>query len=358
MKHLFQKARMVAALGATALFLMLGSVGAQAAASPGSLAAGENLFVFSYDSNDTKPNLFGIDPTTAITTAVGNSGPLPAESVYWTNAAFDPTTQTSYVMASRGKFPNFYSTLFSVDPTTGQFTKVADITADDSAINTFGFAIASDGSAFVTTNAAGTISLHSLNLATGAATGAKVLTGSIGSSYASLASDPVTNKLFLSLSESNSQNNNLGSRIFEINQSTGAVTASSLFSGANGSTPKPIVGMQFDANGKLWFLYGDGYGTTTELWSADAANFPTSAVKSADLNGASTEAIALLLVPGSTPSPGPTPEPTPTPQLAATGSSTNLFAAATLALIAIGFAVMSRSQKPTHLSARLRPGKH
>ncbi len=185
-----------------------------------------------------------------------------------------------------------------------------------------------------------------------------MLTDTVGSSYSSLASDPVTNKLFLSLTENDSSNNTLGSRIFEINQSTGAVTASTLFSGANGSTPKPIVGMQFDANGKLWFLYGDGYGTTTELWSADAANFPASAVKSANLNGASTEAIALLLVPGSTPSPGPTPEPTPTPQLAATGSSTNLFAAATLALIAIGFAVMSRSQKPTHLSARLRPGKH
>ena len=339
MKHLFQKARMVAALGATALFVMLGSVGAQAAASPGSLAEGENLFVFSYDSNDTKPNLFGIDPTTAITTAVGNSGPLPGESVYWTNAAFDPTTQTSYVMASRGTFPNFYSTLFSVDPTTGQFTEVADITVSNSPVNSFGFAIASDGSAFVTTFAAGTISLHSLNLATGVASGAQVLTGTVGSSYPSLASDPVTNKLFLSLSESDSQYNILGSRIFEINQSTGAVTASSLFSGANGSTPKPIVGMQFDANGTLWFLYGDGYGTTTELWSADAANFPASAVKSADLNGASTEAIALLLVSSSAPNPDPEPGPTPTPELANTGSNGAAIAPIGFCLLLTGLTV-------------------
>lgn len=162
-----------------------------------------------------------------------------------------------------------------------------------------------------------------------------MLTGTVGSSYASLASDPVTKKLFLSLTESDSSNNTLGSRIFEINQSAGVVTASTLFSGANGTIPKPIVGMQFDANGTLWFLYGDGYGTTTELWSADGANFPSSAVKSADLNGARTEAIALLLVSNSTPDPEPTP--TPTPELANTGSNGAAIAPTGLGLLLTGF---------------------
>lgn len=319
--------------------VLLSTTLAIAAPSPGTLAANEQAFVFSYDVNDTKPNLFSIDSETATTTAIGATGPLTGESVYWTNAAFNPITKTSYVMASRGSFPNFYSTLFSVDTTNGQFTKVADIKAEDTAINAFGFTIDRDGNAFVTTNAAGTISLHSLNLATGAASGAKVLTGTVGSSYSSLASDPVTNKLFLSLTENDSSNNTLGSRIFEINQSTGAVTASSLFSGANGSTPKPIVGMQFDANGTLWFLYGDGYGTTTELWSADAANFPSSAVKSADLNGARTESIALLLVPSSAPNPDPEPGPTPTPELANTGSNGAAIAPIGFGLLVTGLTV-------------------
>lgn len=278
------------------LTVAVGHVGfAHATVQVGLLPVTDQLLAFSSDRSASQPNLYRVDASTAATTAVGSTGPVAGKTVLWSGAAFNPVTNTSYVIGVTEVNTTKYYTLYTVNTATGAFTKIADITNDGSTlIAAYGLAITPSGVAYVVNES--THRLYSLNLDTAIATvisASNDFNGTTSGSVKAFTSDPTTSKLYVSIGNA---------YLYELNPTTGGATAvGSHFTGGTGGTADWIQSMQFDTNGTLWFLYEDCTSgiCLSYLWSANIAQFNnTNPVKIGRLTGGlTTKSYALLRAP-------------------------------------------------------------
>lgn len=329
MKHLFKKARIVAALGATALFVMLGSVGAQAAASPGSLAADNQMFGLScYSGLDGDLYTVALEPTGVLTKIGTDSKVVDC----WNAVSQNPLNGLAYGLQQ--DWDNSVSTLYSINTATGASTSVGVVKA--SAINVWlsTMAINDDGVAY---GFSWDKKIYTLNLATGEATFVANLMMDFSNALDAAAFNPVDGKLY--------GLNQGANAIYNINLTSGIGTklANSAYQTAFGGAS---FSMSFDANGTAWFLVPTNSFTTSEIWSADISNTANTKVKSSSLS----VNLGSIFV-GTSDSPTPPPAPSVNLSLGVTqgaivaGSETTILATGLEATAA--FEVVVRSEPQT-----------
>jgi len=245
-----------AALLFVASSMSIGST-AQAAVTPGTLATGDTLYTLQCNSS-ADPLLMQVDPVTLVSTSIGTAS---GNNTCAAQAAYNQVDKKVY-------FTDWSSNpqqLKTVDLTTGAITSIGEFTLNtDNTVHPSIYAVAIDpqGHAFVTSDDR---KLYSVDLATGVVTFIAEMQDStsttIGDVYG-LTFSPA-GVLYAIEYETNG-------RLLSINTTTGAATTVvNDYWTLVGS--RKAESLAFDSNGTL-FIEVDG-SNSSELWSADVANF-------------------------------------------------------------------------------------
>jgi hypothetical protein len=268
--------RTAATVGIAAVLLGLSASPALAASTPPALAAGSSMYAVSC-SGVPGLQLLSVDVSTAAATAIGSGTDIDG-STCATQSAWDAVTHTAYYSTWTGN-PN---ALISVNPVTGDSTKIANYTLGDGTPATvLSIAIGTNGSAY----ALGPDELYSLDLATAALTPIAPMT----SLAFGFAADP-TSGAFYTIDP-----NGL---ISGIDVATGALTTI----GQTTITPASgTLSLQIDSNGIMWVE--NGMNTSSDLWSVDPTDVAGSGILSGTIavDGTGALTASLLIVPGASP---------------------------------------------------------
>lgn len=286
--------------------IALGGVSTAAyAADPVSLPAGDTIYQANYSSD---PTLLWTTASDGTATVVGTSTTAIVDVV---DGAWNPVTNRSYLIGNGYEGP---CELWEVDVTTGALTLVATITGDDGpTFNCDAFDIGPDGTAWVSMyDADGSGVLAKLNLTDGTTSDPVAVSGLSGN-LSWIVIQPSTGVMFVGTFEAD---------LYTVDPATGVLThveAASL----GGETA--TYDAAFDSNGRLWIT---GWPDSTELYSADVADFGASTVSQGAIliDGSSTETgtDSLWIVRG------------PAPALAATGVDATLPLVGGLGLLVLG----------------------
>ena len=227
------------------------------AASPASAAGnaidpGDSLYAISCDNDYNDWQVFGVDPTTAFSTPIGDGSGGVEEDGCAAQPAYNPATGKSYyIQWSEDHF------LAEVDVVTGESAVVGDFYYDNGefpeSINVNSLAIGADGSAFVLDFDG---YLWSVDLDTAWVT---PIGQSVSSAWA-FAADPVTGK-FYAITYDND--------LYEIDVTDGSTNFIDNIVPAEPQTAFYTYSLQFDGAGTFWIEAdgSDGDNTTATLWS-------------------------------------------------------------------------------------------
>lgn len=288
--------------GASIVALSL-AVAAPANAAGNAIDPGDSLFAINCDDIYNDFQLFGVDSTTAFSTAIGD-GSGAAEDSCAGQPAYDPSTGKSYYIQWVNEGPDL---LAEIDVTTGESAVVGDFYYDNGEFPEFisadALAIGADGSAFVLDNG----SIWSVDLDSGWVTPIAETQNGIYS----FAFDSVTGK-FYGITYAN--------EIFEIDVVTGAATSLGFvdFSTPEGQFHR-TYSLQFDEAGTLW-VEVDNYGEGVADYYATLWSFTLETLDAPVYSGIFTDdpfyTEAILIVPGTVVVPVE-------PALAATGADSS-----------------------------------
>ena len=313
--------------GASIVALSL-AIAAPANAAGNAIDPGDALYAINCDDIYNDFQLFGVDSTTAFSTAIGD-GSGAAENACAGQPAYDPSTGKSYYIQWVSEGPDL---LAEVDVTTGESAVVGDFYYDNGefpeSIGADALAIGADGSAFVLSNG----TLWSVDLDSGWVTPIAETEPDIYS----FAADPVTGK-FYGITYLN--------EIFEIDVVTGAATSIDFidFGTLEGDFHR-TYSLQFDGAGTFW-VEVDHYGESVEIYEATLWSFTLATVDAPVYSGVFTDdpfyTEAILIVPGTVVA--------PEPALAATGadlgSALSFGIGGALIVLAGGALLVARSRK-------------
>jgi hypothetical protein len=269
--------RAVAVAGFAAVLVGLGMSPASAVTTPtpGALSPGYSLFAIDCDS--TQGQLYSVDVSNAVGTAVGTGSNIDG-SICAYGAAWDYATNTMYYVAHVANG----DALASVDLSTGISTKVGAFLFGSTAQNIQAIAIGVDGSAYAIDD---TGELYTLKLSTGALT---PLASTGNGDLWGFAADPVTGVFYVL---------DFFTGVYStIDVSTAVLTTAGTLALLPHNRPQAL---QIDVNGTFWV---ENDGTNADIWSFDPAN-PANAVEAGVFTVAKTQVYteSLLLQPGVVP---------------------------------------------------------
>ncbi|MEQ1735252.1 MAG: hypothetical protein ABL886_02330 [Rhodoglobus sp.] len=295
-----------------AVITALGAMSTAAhAAGPVALPAGDTIYQANYSDD---PAALWTTASDGTATVIGTPATSGLSQVV--DGAWNPSTGKSYVIGNGYDGP---CELWEANLTTGQFTLIAAITGDEGdTYNCDAFDIAPDGTAWVSLYDSGTDGyLAQLNLTDGTTSAAVPFSG-LGNGVTWIAIQPSTGVVFLG---------DWDNALYTVDTATGAATIvdSSSTYGAS------IYDAAFDSTGRLWLT---GWPETTELLSADVANFGASLVVQGAIlvggDGDVTGTDSLWIVRGPAPA-----------ALASTGVDSSIVLAGGFSMLVLGFGAIA-----------------
>lgn len=242
---------LMSAVAVTSVVAFMGVPAAFGAPVPGTLAEGNEMFVFEYDNNLTE-DLVSVDVATGLTTTVGTS----AFGDGWSGASFNPADGQIYALHLHGWTDPY--TLYSIDPVTGVFTEIGDL---PDGVSAGALAIDADGNGYLID---WDERLYSIDLTDATTTLIGSFTMSGGDVYA-FAINPVDGRAFFLEFYG-------GKDLYEIDLTDASTTL--VVDGYHLTVGTDSAVLAFDSNGTAWLQVERN---TAELWSADIDNFAATA---------------------------------------------------------------------------------
>ena len=317
--------------------------------------------MYAVDCEDQTGQLYTVDTTTGITTAVGDAatnGNFDAGQSCAAQGSYNPVTQMPYFLNwGCGGVPDY---LASADVVSGKFTNVGTIIDDLPSGNQWESA--------VTFDAAGTLfalnksnKLSTINLQTGAATeiaSAPALPS--GFRKYAMAVNPADGEIYGFVRNNQTDNGNTNLEIVTLSKTTGVMTRTGKYvdetsTGLNRTNANPSA-MAVDSNGIAWVRDDGSPNSGTGLIAVDLATGATWTATEGLYNSTlypdsfntppspySFYSMSIWLVPGSSPEP-PAPPAPPTPAentLAKTGSVDAMFIPGAVLLVLLGGAAIA-----------------